>query len=151
MGLMKWRWWWPRKWGGKIKLQNFEYQCQIMTLRSYAQYHKITIITNLPLAMIKNYNPRVVIYDHKVRYNLKVTIVKLLTAQASCIIHIKPFLYLYVIVQSLTLILRFKFSRPWKVIKFSKRPDHVGAVFIFFVNLFTVFSKPYLFIAMKQA
>ncbi len=37
-------------------------------------YCKNTIVTNLALAMIINYDPRVVIYDHKVRYKLKRTL-----------------------------------------------------------------------------
>jgi hypothetical protein len=34
-------------------------------------YYKTMIITNLALAMIINYDPRVVIYDHKVCFKLK--------------------------------------------------------------------------------
>ncbi len=37
-------------------------------------YDKTTIVVNLTLDMIKNYDPRVVIYDHKVRYKLKRTV-----------------------------------------------------------------------------
>ncbi len=37
-------------------------------------YNKTTIVTNLALAMIINYTPRVVIYNHKVRYKLKRTL-----------------------------------------------------------------------------
>ncbi len=36
-------------------------------------YDKTTIVANLALVVIINYNPRVVIYDHKVRYKLKRT------------------------------------------------------------------------------
>ncbi len=50
-----------------------------MTVQSYGQYYKTTIVTNLVLAMIINYDPRVVIYDHKVCYKQKHTLQLLFT------------------------------------------------------------------------
>jgi hypothetical protein len=45
-----------------------------MIVRSYGPLYKTPIVANLALAMIINYNPRVIIYDPKVRYKLKRTL-----------------------------------------------------------------------------
>jgi hypothetical protein len=45
-----------------------------MTFQSYGKYYKTTILTNLALAMIINYNRRVIIYNCKVGYKLKRTL-----------------------------------------------------------------------------
>ncbi len=43
----------------------------VMTVRSYGLYYKITFINNPALAMIIDYDPGVIIYNHNVHYKLK--------------------------------------------------------------------------------
>jgi hypothetical protein len=46
----------------------------LMTVQSYGLYFKTKIVTNFAFAMIINYDPRVVIYDHKAGHKLKCTL-----------------------------------------------------------------------------
>jgi hypothetical protein len=45
-----------------------------MTIRLFGLYYITTIVSNLAVDMIINYNPRVIIYDHEVCYKLKRTL-----------------------------------------------------------------------------
>jgi hypothetical protein len=46
----------------------------VMTVQSYGLYFKTKIVTNFALAMIINYDPRVVIYDYNACHKLMHTL-----------------------------------------------------------------------------